>query len=64
MAVRVASPRKASQSAAMAQTQVPPTLSSSRPGVTGVGATALRNESSPAVQARPSAESVLAVGRP
>ena len=64
MAVRVASPRKASQSAAVAQTQVPATLSSSSPGVTSVGATALRKESSPAVQARPSAASVLEVGRP
>ena len=36
-------------SAAAAQTQVPPTLSSSSPGVTLVGATALRKESSPAL---------------
>ena len=64
MAVSVASPRNASQSAAAAQIQVPPTLSSSSPGVVLVGATALRNESSPAVHARPSAERVLAVGNP
>ena len=64
MAARVASARKASQSAAVAHTQVPATPSRSRPGVTAVGATAWRKPSSPGVQARLSASRVSAVGMP